>query len=437
MNIKLNYSKMELTQNKNINRILSYIFIFVMIFFSRDTLITSITLNFHTTFIIQIVTVLFVTVLTVYTNRKNLCLNKMSFLMGFSLCTLMAIPTMMKLDFQLYIVSILFYIGTAILFTCIFTIDHLLKSYSNIISCLALYSLIPCYALRFVWFPEGAVDQSLSIILNSSGTPFINCGLSYVVAIPTYIRNFGIFREPGVYQFFLLIALVYEVLMRKSFRIVQIFILSLTVITTFSAPGILGMLIIYFIFAINMVVEHKITKKIIVYFGGIIIILSSVSLLAYLLNDNLAILVRETLRKITSINESSGARLKSLFLDIHFFFDHPFLGVSFATVVADNGSCINSTFSFFAIFGLFAGALLLWIQYQLSKLCTDNKIMRILVFLLICLLVNTQFLLGNTMFWIFIFTGLIGLKEDQTIFYKGCIILQRRLKQKNENFMGL
>ena len=109
MNIKLNYSKMELTQNKNINRILSYIFIFVMIFFSRDTLITSITLNFHTTFIIQIVTVLFVTVLTVYTNRKNLCLNKMSFLMGFSLCTLMAIPTMMKLDFQLYIVSILFY----------------------------------------------------------------------------------------------------------------------------------------------------------------------------------------------------------------------------------------------------------------------------------------------------------------------------------------
>ena len=126
----------------------------------------------------------------------------MSFLMGFSLCTLMAIPTMMKLDFQLYIVSILFYIGTAILFTCIFTIDHLLKSYSNIISCLALYSLITCYALRFVWFPEGAVDQSLSIILNSSGTPFINCGLSYVVAIPTYIRNFGIFREPGVYQFF-------------------------------------------------------------------------------------------------------------------------------------------------------------------------------------------------------------------------------------------
>lgn len=106
-------------------------------------------------------------------------------------------------------------------------------------------------------------------------------------------------------------------------------------------------------------------------------------------------------------------------------------------MVADNGSCINSTFSFFAIFGLFAGALLLWIQYQLSKLCTDNKIMRILVFLLICLLVNTQFLLGNTMFWIFIFTGLIGLKEDQTIFYKGCIILQRRLKQKNENFMGL
>ena len=83
MNIKLNNSKMELTQNKNINRILSYIFIFVMIFFSRDTLITSITLNFHTTFIIQIVTVLFVTVLTVYTNRKNLCLNKMSFLMGF------------------------------------------------------------------------------------------------------------------------------------------------------------------------------------------------------------------------------------------------------------------------------------------------------------------------------------------------------------------
>ena len=35
MNIKLNYSKMELTQNKNINRILSYIFIFVMIFRKR------------------------------------------------------------------------------------------------------------------------------------------------------------------------------------------------------------------------------------------------------------------------------------------------------------------------------------------------------------------------------------------------------------------
>lgn len=430
MNIKLNYSRMELTQNKNLNRVLSYIFIFVMIFFSRDTLITSITFNFHTTFIIQIIAVLFFTVLTIYANRKTLYLNKMSFLVGFLLCVLMVIPTIIKFDFQLYIVSILFYIGTAVLFTCIFTTDDLLKSYSNIISCLALYSLITCYALRFVWFPEGAVDQNLSIVLNSSGTPFINCGLSYVVAIPSYIRNFGIFREPGVYQFFLLIALVYEVLMRKSFRIVQIFILSLTVITTFSAPGILGMLIIYFIFIINMVVEHKITKKIMIYFCGIIIILLFVSLLAYLFNDNFAILVRETLRKITSINESSGARLKSLLLDIHFFLDHPFLGVRFATVVADNGSCINSTFSFFAIFGLFAGALLLWIQYQLSKICSSNTMVRVLVFLLIILLVNTQFLLGNVVFWIFMFVGLIDAEDESTIFHKSFIFLKRRLNQR-------
>lgn len=430
MNINLKYSGMQFVQNRKLNHVFSYAIIFIMIFFSRDTLVTSITFNFYTTFIIQIASIFFLVVLTLYTNRKEIYLNKVSLLAGLSLCVLMGISTIIKLDFQLYVFSIFFYIGTAVLFSCIFTVDDLLKKYSNIMTCLALYSLVTCYLLRFVWFSNGMVNQNLPVAINSTGVPFINCGLSYVVAIPSYIRNFGIFREPGVYQFFLLIALVYEFLMRKSLRIASIFILSLTLLSTFSAPGILGMAIVFALFIINMFIEHKITKKVVGYICGIAGVLLCIFLIAYLVNENFAVLIRETLHKITSINESSGARLKSLLLDIRFFLGHPFSGVKFSAVVADNGSCINSTFSFFAIFGLFAGVLLLWIQYQLTKLCTANRMMRILIFLLIFLLVNTQFLLGNVFFWIFMFAGLIGSKEDNIIFHKSFIFLKRWLGQK-------
>jgi hypothetical protein len=65
-----------------------------------------------------------------------------------------------------------------------------------------------------------------------------------------YMRNYGIFREPGFYQVLLSFALLFEILLEEKPKLFRIFTFVIVMITTFSVSAILslGLLFVVYLF---------------------------------------------------------------------------------------------------------------------------------------------------------------------------------------------
>lgn len=413
--------KYSIVSNKFFNNILLYILLLSTILLSRDTLISSIRLGFYKSFFIYIGIILIV-ILGVCINliknnefkicniNKNLTVNILIFI------GLIFVTSLIKFDFQMYIISIIFYILVTYIFVNLFEFEDFFKKFSNIMVFLSIISLIMCYVFRgTILFPGGVISSNIPVVVNSAGVPFFDFGLSYVVAWPYYIRNFGVFREPGVYQFFLLMPFIYEVLIeRKKVRYFNIIVLLLTVVSTFSLAGILVMILVIFVYIARIIVEKKDTKKrltIIVLLGIIGLIIMT---LFYMNNYNLKSIIDEAFKKLTTVNESSSARMESIINNIKFFITSPIWGRKFAYVQYASQHNTNSTLSIFAIFGVIVGFLHVYFLYVLTAKVSNNKKIRIAVLIIMFMLINSQFLIGNTMFWVITFSVFMISEENDS-----------------------
>lgn len=113
------------------------------------------------------------------------------------------------------------------------------------------YSVLAAYILR-IGVDRGA--YAVPVFRNSMGFEFHNFFLSIVPDTYVKNRNFGIFREPGVYQFFLITALYlnnYEVEWKKTWQLWLVNgILAATMVSTFATGGVaeMGLLAIVLFF---------------------------------------------------------------------------------------------------------------------------------------------------------------------------------------------
>ena len=115
------------------------------------------------------------------------------------------LPMIIKRDWQLMYFTVLICVWFSIFLTFFLTAEQLGRAYVLVMTGLGAYSVLANYGLRLL------ADRGIlrfPVFLNLQGFEFydffLGCGgVSYI----SY-RNFGIFREPGVYQFFLLLALL-------------------------------------------------------------------------------------------------------------------------------------------------------------------------------------------------------------------------------------
>ncbi len=395
----------DLLKNELLNNLIKYILIFLTIILSRDTLITSIKLGFNKSFIFYVIAILIVIVLLFSNNKGNIKIKFEATRNILVFIGILAVVSIIKLDFQLYIMSIIFYISVAYLFIYLFTFDEFFQKLSNIMCVLAVISLISLYCLKGILFPGGIVNANMPIVANIENLKFFDLGLSYVVAFPHYMRNFGVFREPGVYQFFLLIPLIYELLLNKNkLRYINIAILSITIISTFSLVGVCVLGIVITIHILKLALEKRMTKKniyllLMVAFLFIIVVYS-----LYLTNYNFKSIIKESFKKAVTINESTSTRGLALERNLKLFLKNPILGNDFSNVNNEFAHNTTSTLSIFAIFGLFSGILHVLFQLKFARKVSSNKLIVALTFIVVMLMINTQFLLGNTLFWVFTFS---------------------------------
>ena len=187
-----------------VSKVLFFLFLTAMLFLSRDTLFSSSLMGFAKSQIAMMGLIVLLGVVFLWANRKSIpeILKDRRILVLAAASLLVVLPMVLKRDWQLMYLSILLCVLTAVFLTYFTNVREVAKYYVAILTVLAVYSLVASYGLKYLARAEIITPE---IFRNSNNWKFYNFWFAYAVPSGHWHRNFGIFREPGVYQFFVLL----------------------------------------------------------------------------------------------------------------------------------------------------------------------------------------------------------------------------------------
>lgn len=387
-----------------LNKIILGIFLTVMLYLSRDTLLTSSIIGFQKSQLLMLGCIaLAVVVFLIYHRREFreiLHDERVGLLM---VCTaVLQLPMVGKQDWQLMYASVLICLYFAIFLTYFTTSQEIAKYYVLILSVIAVYSMVATYILRAL--PDRGL-LPVPVFHNSLDVAFYNFGISYVSIEYCFSRNFGIFREPGVYQYFIMLGLFlnsYVVSWDKEWKLWLVNgILALVMLSTFATGGYVEL----FIFALVLFFDKKLYQKKITWIviGVGAVAATAVFLYAYATRQYNYLyweLYGMVISKFMGGEESSTDRIGSLIANVTFFLKNPLFGGKLAKVLSAMENNTSSTTLMFAIFGLFGGALHVagWIALVWKK--ERSRIVNLALLMVLFMSFNTQNLIADVFFWL-------------------------------------
>lgn len=134
---------------------------------------------------------------------------------------------------------------TGLYVTKIFNWDEFKTLYIKILLVIAVFSLI-CFVCSYYIVLNNRIPE-----LTNGNYFFKNLFLTNVIKNPSYIggikiyRNYGPFWEPGVYQMYLLLAIIFCLFGKTKIQLKETIIFSLTILTTLSTAGYLMLVLVY------------------------------------------------------------------------------------------------------------------------------------------------------------------------------------------------
>lgn len=232
------------SQKNNAKICLWGLWLLAMLYLCRDSIYTNTWIGFLPSYILQFVLFAMGFVALLWTNKAglgNLIFSRRS---AFAFCSavVLLLPMVVKHDWQLMYFSVLFAVIYAVLVSFWIDLKSLSGCFVIVMTVLAAVSFVCTYGLRFLADDGIAVPP---VLINAIDTHFYNYGLSVVYIGSLRWRCIGIFREPGVYQFFLILALylhndICEWKNQAFYWIINI-ILGFTMLATLSYGGIVEM----------------------------------------------------------------------------------------------------------------------------------------------------------------------------------------------------
>lgn len=398
--------------------------VLLLLLLARDTMLMSCVIGFTRSYAITVAVLILSGMVFLIYNRKNLknilCDRRMLLLAAAAAAYLL--PMAAKRDWQLMYVSVL--LGSCVAVFLSYFTDHrkIGRYYVLFMTALAVYSLVATYLLR------GLVEQglfSVPIFSNSGVRDYYHFGLAYPTVVDHRTRNFGIFREPGVYQFFLILALYlnnWKADWDKDWKLWLVnVLLAFTMLSTQSTNGIveLGLLILIVFFDKKLYQSRKITALFVLAALGVVTVVLYSLLTQTLLYDYL----RVVFLKLVVRSNSATARMDSILVDLRFFLSNPVFGAKIATVlyaVVDNTS---STMILFAISGILGGLIHLagWVALVWEK--ERNVLWNLALVAMMLMSFNTQNLTWDILFWLF---PMMALTEQAVPWLEGKKSLNQR-----------
>lgn len=394
---------------KKSTKVLTALFLAALLFLARDTLVTSSILGFNKSQFAMLGLICIAGVLFLVHNRshwKDILLDKRMVLILAS-AIIVLLPMIVKRDWQMMYLSVLLCLLTAVFLTYFISFRELAKYYILILTVLGVYSIVAMWILRPLLIDTGMI--AMPVFYNQMDVMFHNFFLSFVSDSYVKTRNFGIFREPGVYQYFIILALFLNNYAVKwnSNRIYWVcnFALAATMLTTLATGGVaeLGLLAVIVFFDKKLYKE----KRAWIIIGVCALVLCV--LVAYIIMDQGNLyweLYSMVLGKFMPGEDSAFGRLDAIFTDLRFFLYNPLVGEELATVLHSVTDNTTSTLILYAGFGILGGTLnvLAWFALIWDK---ERKLwVNLLLVPVMFLSFNTQNLIADVFFWLFPYMAL-------------------------------
>lgn len=310
------------------------------------------------------------------------------------------VPMVMKRDWQLMYVNILVAMLFAVLLTFFVTYQKVAGIYVRTLAVLSVYSVITCYLLRI---PADSGALVPPIVVRSDGIEFYNYFFSFVSISFVKNRNFGVFREPGVYQYFLMLGLYlnhYQVEWKKiSHMWIVSGILAVTMLSTFATGGVIEM----GLFVIVLYFDKKWYRT----RQGRILAVSAVA--AFLAACAFIVIQKGALyeelylmlEKFGNGSDSITDRVGSPMVNAQLFLSSPLWGAGIAETLSAIENNTSSSTILFAILGVVGGVFHVagWFALVWNKKSAVWANLALL--LILAMSFNTQNLITDPYFWLF------------------------------------
>lgn len=401
---------MEVVNNRNnsiSNSLPLYLILFVILFLSGSYLTSNDIIPPNVTKVLWI-SIVFI-IIIVY--RKSISISKRIIVSLFVLMGIVFLSTIINkgnlINSSFFCISIII----SLLVTSTWSFEVFKNAYNKVLLFLSIVSLF--MMLVFYIFPS---INSLFHVSNKIGTA-IHCNFIIFTKIANergFGRNCGMFWEPGAFQTFLCIALIFEITnKRPSIRKIIVFIL--TILTTFSTTGYICLMVILFYMMINNYRNEKRIRLL------LFLIIISLIVLLYVGRDLFFSLENyTTFGKLILYNTSSAyrdrissvsIRINAFFQPIVIFYNNFLFGVgdiAFQQLTYDTTLGVTScTFlNWFAIYGIFVGAFFVICAAKLSYKIAGKKTLSVIVFLILFLTTASENFVSNTAILILMLYGI-------------------------------
>lgn len=211
--------------------------------------------------------------------------------------------------------------------------------YDKIITLLASLSLI--INLLYQFFE--AIVRPFPTFTNTTNLEFYNLFITYIPKAYSYggelVRNWGFFREPGVFQMYLILGLLTHLFILKTPKLFNTIIYLLTIISTFSTTAYIALFIIICIYFATK--KRKNNDKIIKRVLFALVILATVFVILFY-REELYSCWNSVFGKLVGFNSfSATARLASVRVNIRAFLEKPLFGVG-----------LNNLYEIFTLYAL-------------------------------------------------------------------------------------
>ena len=403
----------EIFNKKQIRTAYMYLYIFLMLLLCRDSLVSTTILGFpKSLFLTLIISIPNFIIFIKKIKAEGL---KSYRVYIFIILVLNIILTMIiKSDYQLYNFSLLVFIFIGFVVSYVYEYKEFIKAFINIMIFISMYSLITTYLFKPLIIHTGI---NFPTIINSVNNVFYNFIFSFALTAESYIRNFGFFREQVVYQVFIILALIFltfvkNIKIKSRKKIIYTLIFTVTILSTFSTTGIILLALFFTTYIVKLIRDGKMNRKVFIIITTITIICILILTLLYNIIPSFRETLRFSIEKIFTPNESLSARQESIIVPLKLYLNSPIFGQKYIDVVEAIDHNTNTTINMFAIYGLLTGVIHIMLIYLLIKKMKQPKSVSALIFIIFIVAINTQFLIGNSVLWIVMFSCFM---EDKTI----------------------